>query len=118
MSIAAVLLEDLHVTYGTTWALAGLDIEAGTDTTLGVLGHNGAGKTTLIRVLTTLVRPTAGRVQVAGLDVVTAAVQLRRRIGVPASTPASTSSSRPARTSSRSAALRGFARRPGAGQAN
>ena len=47
-----------------------------------MLGHNGAGKTTLIRVLTTLVRPNAGRVVVDGFDVVADADQVRRRIGV------------------------------------
>ena len=47
-----------------------------------MLGHNGAGKTTLIRVLTTLVRPNAGRVVVDGFDVVADADRIRRRIGV------------------------------------
>ncbi|QSE87959.1 ATP-binding cassette domain-containing protein (plasmid) [Rhodococcus pseudokoreensis] len=82
MTAPAVLVEDLHVAYGTTWALDGVDLEAAAGTTLGVLGHNGAGKTTLIRTLTTLVRPTVGRVQIEGLDVVAAADQVRRRIGV------------------------------------
>jgi ABC-2 type transport system ATP-binding protein len=81
-STAAVVVEDLHVAYGSTSALDGIDLETARGTTLGVLGHNGAGKTTLIRVLTTLVRPTAGRVTVNGFDVVTAADQVRRRIGV------------------------------------
>ena len=58
MSSAAVVVEDVHVAYGPTWALGGIDVEADAGTTLGVLGHNGAGKTTLVRVLTTLVRPT------------------------------------------------------------
>jgi ABC-2 type transport system ATP-binding protein len=82
MSASAVVVEDLHVAFGPTWALDGIDFEAASGTTLGILGHNGAGKTTLIRVLTTLVRPTAGRVTVDGLDVAADADQVRRRIGV------------------------------------
>ena len=61
MTGAALVVEDLHVTYGDVRALAGVDLEAAAGTTLGVLGHNGAGKTSLIRVLTTLLRPTGGR---------------------------------------------------------
>jgi ABC-2 type transport system ATP-binding protein len=82
MTGPAVLVEDLHVAYGTTWALDGVDLDAARGSTLGVLGHNGAGKTTLIRVLTTLVRPNAGRVVVDGFDVVADADRVRRRIGV------------------------------------
>ncbi|MFZ2176139.1 MAG: ATP-binding cassette domain-containing protein [Rhodococcus sp. (in: high G+C Gram-positive bacteria)] len=82
MTAPAVVVEDLHVAYAATWALDGVDLTAGAGTTLGVLGHNGAGKTTLIRTLTTLVRPTIGRVQIEGLDVVTDATEIRRRIGV------------------------------------
>jgi ABC-2 type transport system ATP-binding protein len=78
----AVVVEDVHVAYGTTWALGGVDVEVPRARTLGVLGHNGAGKTTLVRVLTTLVRPNAGRVVVDGFDVVADADQVRRRIGV------------------------------------
>lgn len=82
MSGPAVLVEDLHVAYGTTWALDGVDLDSGAGSTLGVLGHNGAGKTTLIRALTTLVRPTTGRVLVDGLDVDADASMVRQRIGV------------------------------------
>ncbi len=82
MTGPAVVVEDLHVAYGTTWALDGVDLDVARGSTLGVLGHNGAGKTTLIRVLTTLVRPNAGRVVVDGFDVVADADQVRRRIGV------------------------------------
>src|SRR5919201_1289632 len=49
---------------------------------LGLLGPNGAGKTTAVRIFTTLLQPDAGRAEVAGLDVVRQADQLRARIGL------------------------------------
>jgi len=82
MTDDAVLVEDLHVRFGDVHALAGVDLDVAPGTTLSVLGHNGAGKTTLIRVLTTLLRPTRGRVFVDGLDVVADADRVRTRIGV------------------------------------
>ncbi|HKY60820.1 MAG TPA: ABC transporter ATP-binding protein [Gemmatimonadota bacterium] len=48
----------------------------------GLLGPNGGGKTTLMRILSTLIVPTAGRAAVAGVDVVRDPVSVRRRIGV------------------------------------
>jgi ABC-2 type transport system ATP-binding protein len=63
-------------------ALDGLDLEVKEGTVLGLLGPNGAGKTTAVRVLSTLLRPDAGRATVAGFDVVRQADQLRRVIGL------------------------------------
>jgi ABC-2 type transport system ATP-binding protein len=51
-------------------------------TILGLLGPNGAGKTTAVRILTTLLSPDAGRAEVAGLDVLRQADELRSRIGL------------------------------------
>ncbi|HUP72798.1 MAG TPA: ATP-binding cassette domain-containing protein [Acidimicrobiales bacterium] len=82
MSAAVIAVDGLRVSYGNIQALDGIDVEVARGSTLGVLGHNGAGKTTLIRVLTTLVRPDAGRVLVDGFDVVRQADQVRQRIGV------------------------------------
>jgi daunorubicin resistance ABC transporter ATP-binding subunit len=76
--------EGLRKRYGTTTALAGLDLAAETGTVLGVLGPNGAGKTTAVRVLTTLARPDAGAARVAGIDVVHDPAAVRRVIGVAA----------------------------------
>lgn len=60
----------------------GLDLTASDDETFGFLGPSGAGKTTTISMLTTLLRPTAGRAEVAGHDVAARPAEVRRRIGI------------------------------------
>ncbi len=72
----------LHKSFGSTHALAGLDLDVAEGTILGVLGPNGAGKTTAVRVLTTLIRPDAGSANVAGIDVLRHPAEVRSRIGV------------------------------------
>ena len=79
-----VRTEGLGKRFGSLWAVRDLDLDVPAGTVLGLLGHNGAGKTTTIRMLTTLSRPTEGRAMVAGYDTATAAVEVRRRIGVAA----------------------------------
>src|SRR5579864_224475 len=78
----AILAEGLEKNYGKTRALAGLDLAAEEGSVLAVLGPNGAGKTTAVRILTTLLRPDAGRAEVAGLDVIKDADALRAHIGL------------------------------------
>jgi ABC-2 type transport system ATP-binding protein len=78
----AILAEGLQKSYGKTRALDGLDLSVEEGTVLGMLGPNGAGKTTAVRILTTLLAPDAGRAEVAGLDVVRQAGELRSRIGL------------------------------------
>jgi ABC-2 type transport system ATP-binding protein len=58
-----------------------VDLDVAEGEVVGFLGPNGAGKTTTLRMLTTLLRPTAGTATVAGFDVVTESVQVRRSIG-------------------------------------
>jgi heme ABC exporter ATP-binding subunit CcmA len=77
----ALALEGVRKRYGTTAALAGVDLRLGWGQVLGLFGHNGAGKSTLLRVLTTLARPDAGSVRVAGLDPVRQAAAVRAAIG-------------------------------------
>ena len=78
----AIWAEGLRKSYGKTLALDGLDLCVEEGTILGLLGPNGAGKTTVVRILTTLLSPDAGRAEVAGLDVVRQADELRSRIGL------------------------------------
>ena len=65
----------------TVEAVRGVDITVGDGEIVGFLGPNGAGKTTTLRMLTTLLRPTAGTATVAGADLLTDPVEVRRRIG-------------------------------------
>src|SRR5262245_8076 len=68
--------------FGSTVALAEVDLIASQGRVLALLGPNGAGKTTLVRILTTLLKPDAGRARVAGYDVVADATPLRSVIGL------------------------------------
>jgi len=71
--------EDLR--NGKAVALAGISFDAVPGQIYGLLGPNGAGKTTAMRILSTVLRPTAGTATVGGYDVVTQPSQVRRRIG-------------------------------------
>ncbi|MEV7137217.1 ATP-binding cassette domain-containing protein [Streptomyces tauricus] len=77
-----IVVEGVRKRYGDKDALDGLDLRIARGTVHALLGPNGAGKTTLVRVLSTLLRPGGGRVEVAGHDVVTQAREVRRRIGL------------------------------------
>src|SRR5918992_2864941 len=78
----AILAEGVRQRFGEVVALDGLDLEVEPGTVFGLLGPNGAGKTTLVRILATLLRPTAGRARVLGRDVVAEPLAVRRRIGL------------------------------------
>ena len=78
----AISVTGLVKSFGAVRALDGVDLEAPAGTVLGILGPNGAGKTTTVRVLATLLRPDAGSVRVAGLDVEREPAAVRARIGL------------------------------------
>jgi ABC-2 type transport system ATP-binding protein len=65
----------------TVEAVRGVDLTVGDGEVVGFLGPNGAGKTTTLRMLTTLLRPTAGTATVAGADLLADPLGVRRKIG-------------------------------------
>jgi ABC-2 type transport system ATP-binding protein len=80
-SSAAVQTFGLTKWYGRSRGVEDLDLEVRRGEVLGLLGPNGAGKTTTIRLLLDLIRPTAGRAEVFGLEVRRNSLQVRRRVG-------------------------------------
>jgi len=75
-------VENLFVKYGNLVAVAGVSFTVIPNTIFGLLGPNGAGKTSIIRVLTTLIKPSGGRVLLGGFDVARRPEAVRRVIGL------------------------------------
>ncbi|HXH98154.1 MAG TPA: ATP-binding cassette domain-containing protein [Gaiellaceae bacterium] len=79
---AAISVRGLAKRYGDVEAVRGIDFEVAPGETFGFLGPNGAGKSTTIHMLCKLARPTAGSASVAGFDVVSERLAVRRSIGL------------------------------------
>jgi ABC-2 type transport system ATP-binding protein len=75
------LTREFRVGKDTVQAVRGLDLDVGDGELVAFLGPNGAGKSTSLRMLTTLLAPTAGTAAVAGFDVTTRPGEVRQRIG-------------------------------------
>ena len=78
----AIEMNGLTRTYGETCAVDHVDLAVEPGETFGYLGPNGAGKTTTIRMLTGLIRPTAGSARIMGLDVAREPLAVKARVGV------------------------------------
>ena len=76
---AALSARALEKRYGSTTALAGVDLEVGEGELVGLLGPNGAGKSTLVKIACGLVRPTAGQAEVRGARA--GSLDARRQLG-------------------------------------
>ncbi|MEV5649205.1 ATP-binding cassette domain-containing protein [Nocardia sp. NPDC052254] len=76
----AVVVSDVHKSFGEVQALQGISFSAERASVLGILGPNGAGKTTMVKILSTLLRPDSGSASVAGHDVLADAAGVRRSI--------------------------------------
>jgi ABC-2 type transport system ATP-binding protein len=79
--VTAVVIDRLTKRYGQTLAVDRADLRIESGEIFGLVGPNGAGKTTLMRMLATLVEPTAGDAQICGLDILSQPNSVRRVIG-------------------------------------
>jgi ABC-2 type transport system ATP-binding protein len=79
---AAIDVQQIVKKFGEFTAVDGVSFSVAPGEIFGLLGPNGAGKSTLIRMLTTLITPTAGHAFINGFDIVTQANDVRRVIGV------------------------------------
>lgn len=78
----AIEVQGLTKSFGNHLALKGIELRVREGEFLTIFGPNGSGKTTLIKVLATIMKPSSGRVRVAGFDLHDNPVSIRRKIGV------------------------------------
>jgi heme ABC exporter ATP-binding subunit CcmA len=85
--MSVVVADGVTQRFGAEVAIDNIDVAIDSGEHLAVLGENGAGKTTLLRILATAARPTAGTLQMFGLDAWRERRRLRARIGFVAHEP-------------------------------
>ncbi len=76
-----IVATELYKSYGSVQALRGVSFQVRAGEIIGLLGPNGAGKTTIMKILTGYLQPTSGSATVDGLDVLTQALEVQKRIG-------------------------------------
>ena len=76
-----VEVKDLRKKFGRIFALNGVNLEVQEGEIFGILGPNGAGKTTLVRILSTLLKPSAGEVLIAGFRLTSQDYGLKKMMG-------------------------------------
>jgi len=88
-SDSCISVSQLKKKYGNKTALDGVSFEVEYGNVFGFLGPNGAGKSTTIKILTTLLLPSSGNVEIFGMDVTKFSAPIRKRIGVVSQQPSS-----------------------------
>jgi len=80
--MSCIVANSLSKSYSSIKAVDQIDLEIKTGQVFGFLGPNGAGKSTTIKLLTTLIKPTSGTLNILGIDAIRNPLELRKRIGV------------------------------------
>jgi len=80
--MSCIVAKSLSKSYGSTTAVDSIDLAVNSGKIFGFLGPNGAGKTTTIKLLTTLIAPTGGTINILGIDAVRHPLEVRKKIGV------------------------------------
>lgn len=80
--MSCIVAKSLHKTYGSVKAVDGIDLSVKSGQVFGFLGPNGAGKSTTIKLLTTLIPPSSGKLNILGIDAIKNPLEIRNKIGV------------------------------------
>ena len=80
--MSCIVAKSLYKTYGSVKAVDGIDLSVKAGQVFGFLGPNGAGKSTTIKLLTTLIPPSSGKLNILGLDAIKNPLDIRNKIGV------------------------------------
>jgi len=78
----SILARSLFKSYDGINAVDGIDLDVDEGQIFGFLGPNGAGKSTVIKLLTTLIHPTSGKISVLKIDALKEPLKIRKKIGV------------------------------------
>ena len=83
-----IKLKEVTKLYNQFAAVDGLNLEVKPGEIVGIIGHNGAGKTTTLKMLTSLIAPTSGTIEVMGKDIARHSIEIKRQLGfLPEETP-------------------------------
>jgi len=80
--MSCITADNLYKYYGSVKAIDGISLDVDYGKVFGFLGPNGAGKTTAIKIFTTLIQPTSGKVSILGYDLLKQPNLIKQRIGV------------------------------------
>ena len=80
--MSCIIVESLSKSYGSVKAVDKIDLSVDSGQVFGFLGPNGAGKSTVIKLLTTAIQPSNGKISILGIDAIKNPLEIRKRIGV------------------------------------